>query len=117
MGGAKKKSPAQQEKSQTDATSKTSGAKKKGKKQEKSEGSKSEISVIVNEEQAMKFIKNAKVLTVQELARQTGVKISAANSSIFGMTSGSTRFSSITSSVADISVFGLGLMSKYTQHL
>src|SRR3989338_4846155 len=77
MGGAKKKSPAQQEKSQTDEASKTSGAKKKGKKHEKSEGSKSEISVIVNEEQAMKFIKSAKVLTVQELARQTGVKISA----------------------------------------
>ncbi len=35
MGGAKKKSPAQQEKSQTDETSKISGAKKKGKKQEK----------------------------------------------------------------------------------
>jgi len=35
--------------------------------------------VIVNEEQAMKFIKNAKVITVQELARQLGVKISAAN--------------------------------------
>ena len=32
MGGAKKKSPAQQEKSQIDETSKTSGAKKKGKK-------------------------------------------------------------------------------------
>ena len=80
MGGAKKKSPAQQEKSQTDEASKTSGSKKKGKKHEKSEGSKSEISVIVNEEQAMKFIKSAKVLTVQELARQTGVKISAANS-------------------------------------
>ena len=28
----------------------------------------------------MKFIKNAKVITVQELARQLGVKISAANS-------------------------------------
>ncbi len=80
MGGAKKKSPAQQEKSQMDDSTKTGGAKKKGKKQEKSEGSKSEISVIVNEEQAMKFIKGAKVLTVQELARQTGVKISAANS-------------------------------------
>jgi small subunit ribosomal protein S25e len=80
MGGAKKKSPAQQEKSQMDEATKTSGAKKKGKKQEKSEGSKSEISVIVNEEQASKFIKSAKVLTVQELSRQTGVKISAANS-------------------------------------
>ena len=40
---------------------------------------KNEISVIVNEEQAMKFIKSAKVITVQDFARQTGTKISAAN--------------------------------------
>ena len=81
MGGAKKKSPAQQEKSQADESAKKSGVKKKSKKKEKSdEGSaKAEISVIVNEEQAMKFIKNAKVVTVHELAKQTGVKISAAN--------------------------------------
>ena len=81
MGGAKKKSPAQQQKSQTDEAAKKSGEKKKGKKKDKSdEGSaKAEISVIVNDEKAMKFIKNAKVITVQELARQTGVKISAAN--------------------------------------
>ena len=80
MGGAKKKSPAQQEKSQIDESQKKSGAKKKGKKKEKTEGEgKSEISVIVNEEQATKIIKNAKVITVQEMARQTGVKISAAN--------------------------------------
>jgi len=78
MGGAKKKSPAQQQKSQTDDAAKKAGEKKKGKK--KDEGSsKAEITVIVNEEQAMKFIKNAKVITVQELARQLGVKISAAN--------------------------------------
>ena len=82
MGGAKKKSPAQQEKSQTDEAEKKSGTKKKkGKKSDKSEGDskKAEISVIVNETQAMKIIKNVKVLTVQELARQMGVKISAAN--------------------------------------
>lgn len=78
MGGAKKKSPAQQQKSQTDDAAKKAGEKKKGKK--KDEGSsKAEITVIVNEEQAMKFIKNAKVITIQELARQLGVKISAAN--------------------------------------
>ena len=77
MGGAKKKSPAQQEKSQTDSKGTKKG--KKGEK-EKSEGvSKPEISVILTDEQAMKFLKNAKVITVQELARQTGVKISAAN--------------------------------------
>jgi small subunit ribosomal protein S25e len=80
MGGAKKKSPAQQEKSQTGEAAKASGSKKKGKKAEKSEGGRAEISVILNDEQAMKFIKNAKVLTVHDLAKQTGVKISAANS-------------------------------------
>jgi small subunit ribosomal protein S25e len=80
MGGAKKKSPAQQEKSQTDESTKKSGEKKRDKKKGKEEGSsKAEISVIVNEEQAMKIIKSAKVLTVQELARQLGVKISASN--------------------------------------
>lgn len=81
MGGAKKKSPAQQQKSQTDEATKTSGEKKKGKKKDKSESgsSKAEITVIVNEEQAMKFIKNTKVITVQELARHLGVKISASN--------------------------------------
>jgi small subunit ribosomal protein S25e len=81
MGGAKKKSPAQQEKSQTDDSTKKPDLKKKGKKKEKSaEGStKAEITVIVNEEQAMKYIKSAKVITIQDLSRQTGVKISAAN--------------------------------------
>jgi len=79
MGGAKKKSPAQQEKSQTDESAKKSGEKRKGKKKEEGGSSKAEISVIVNEEQAMKIIKSAKVLTVQDLARQLGVKISASN--------------------------------------
>lgn len=81
MGGAKKKSPAQQEKSQKDESQKKSGEKKKGKKKEKSEegSAKAEISVIVNEDRAAKVIKNAKVITVQDLARQTGVKVSAAN--------------------------------------
>ena len=80
MGGAKKKSPAQQQKTQSDDAAKKAGEKKKGKKKDKDEGSsKAEITVIVNEDQAMKFIKSAKVITVQELARQLGVKISAAN--------------------------------------
>ena len=53
---------------------------KKGKK-DKGEGGpkKAEITVMVNEQQAMKIIQNSKVVTVQDLARQTGVKISAAN--------------------------------------
>ena len=81
MGGAKKKSPAQQEKSQGEENAKKSAEKKKGKKKDKSgEGSsKAEITVIVNEEQAMKFIKNSKVITIQELSRHLGIKISAAN--------------------------------------
>ena len=54
---------------------------KKGKK-DKGESSgvrKAEITVMLNEQQAMKVIQNSKVVTVQDLARQTGVKISAAN--------------------------------------
>ena len=73
MAGGKKPTGGKQDKS---------GAKdsKKGKK-DKGEGGpkKAEITVIVNEQQAMKIIQNSKVITVQDLARQTGVKISAAN--------------------------------------
>ncbi len=81
MGGAKRKSPAQQERSQKDESGKKSGDKKKSKKGSKSEGGskKAVISVIVNDENAMKFIKSAKVVTVQELSRKMGVKISSAN--------------------------------------
>ncbi len=80
MGGSKKKSPAQKQKTQSDDASKKSGEKKGKKKGKSDEGSsKAEITVIVNQEQAMKFIKNAKVITVQELARHLGVKISATN--------------------------------------
>ena len=73
MGGAKKPTPAKDKSQGTKDT-------KKGKK-EKGEGgpAKAEITVIVKEQQAMKIIQNAKVVTVQDLARQTGVKISAAN--------------------------------------
>ena len=74
MGGAKKPSPAKQEKTQ--------GARdaKKGKK-DKGEGGpkKAEITVVVNEQQAMRIIKGSKVVTAHDLARQTGIKISAAN--------------------------------------
>ncbi len=78
MGGSKNKSPAQKEKSQKSETDKKGDTKKKDKDKSKREP-KSEISVIVDEPQAMKFIKSSKVVTVQELSRQTGVKISAAN--------------------------------------
>ena len=72
MAGAKNQS----------STNKSSGSKdSKKSKKDKVEGGikKAEITVMVNEEQAMKIIKNSKVVTVQDLARQTGVKISAAN--------------------------------------
>ena len=67
-------------------TNKSTGSKdtkkdtKKGKKDKVEGGTKkAEIIVMLNEQQAMKVIKNSKVVTVQDLARQTGVKISAAN--------------------------------------
>ena len=74
MGGAKKTTTATKDKSSSPKDS------KKGKK-DKGEGGpkKAEITVMVNEQQAMKIIQNSKVITVQDLARQTGVKISAAN--------------------------------------
>ena len=57
--------------------------KKGGKKGKKDQGEggpkKAEITVIINEQEASKIIQNAKVITVHYLARQTGVKVSAAN--------------------------------------
>ena len=72
-GGSKDKS--------SDTKTKASGIKDTKKKKDKGEGGpkKAEIVVIVNEQQALKIIQNSKVITVQDLARQTGVKISAAN--------------------------------------
>ncbi|HMK32389.1 MAG TPA: MarR family transcriptional regulator [Nitrosopumilaceae archaeon] len=77
MGGAKKKSPAQAEKSQAAEAAKKEGGSKKGEKKEQK--SKTTISVIIDENQTMNFIKNSKVFTVQEVSRQAGVKVSAAN--------------------------------------
>ena len=73
MGGGKKPTA-------TKGTKPSTKDSKKGKK-DKVEGGvkKAEIIVAVNEQQAMKIIQNSKVVTVQDLARQTGVKISAAN--------------------------------------
>jgi len=82
MGGSKKTSPAQAQKRQKDEASKKDGTKsKKGKKDDKGEkkSAKVVITVVLGEEQANKIISGSKVITVQELARQTGVKISAAN--------------------------------------
>ena len=75
MGSSKNKSPAQKEKSQ-----KNEATTKKSKKTEKDAGSKNKTSVIIDEGKAAKYINDAKVITVQDLARQTDVKISEANS-------------------------------------
>ena len=72
MGGSKNKSPAQKDKSQKkDADPK---------KSKKSNVVKTELSVVIDESKATKYINTAKVITVQDLARQTEVKISQANS-------------------------------------
>jgi small subunit ribosomal protein S25e len=74
MGGAKKPTTAKKGKESNTKDS------KKGKKDKGESGPrKAEITVMVNEQQAMKIIQNSKVVTIQDLARQTGVKISAAN--------------------------------------
>ena len=75
MGGSKNKSPAQKDKSQ-----KKDVDLKKSKKSEKSNIAKTGPSVIIDESKAIKYINAAKVITVQDLARQTDVKISEANS-------------------------------------
>ncbi|RNJ75082.1 MAG: MarR family transcriptional regulator [Nitrosopumilus sp. H13] len=73
MGGSKKPTAAKKEKS-SDSKS------KKGKKDRGETGPrKAAIVVAINEQQAMKIIEGAKVLTIHDLARQTGVKISTAN--------------------------------------
>ena len=75
MGGSKNKSPAQKDKSQ-----KNDADPKKSKKSEKSNVAKTGHSIIIDESKATKYINAAKVITVQDLARQTEVKISQANS-------------------------------------
>ena len=73
MGGAKKPTAASRDKA--------SGSRDTKKKKDRGEGGpkKAEITVMVNSKQAMKIIQNSKVITAQDLARQTGVKISASN--------------------------------------
>ena len=72
MGGSKNKSPAQKDKSQKkDADPK---------KSTKGNVTKTVLSIIIDETKATKYINTAKVITVQDLARQTEVKISEANS-------------------------------------
>jgi len=75
MGGSKNKSPAQKDKSQ-----KKGADPKKSKKSEKSNVANTGHSIIIDESKATKYINAAKVITVQDLARLTEVKISEANS-------------------------------------
>lgn len=92
MGGAKKPTAANKDKS---SGSKDSKKGKKDKGAVESGPKRAEIIVKVNGEQALKIVRGAKVITAQELARQLGVKISAAN-----------RFLKETVSNGDVSVIG-----------
>ena len=70
--GNKNKSVSSNEKSQKPKDS-------KGKKDKRPDSDKKEVAVFINEQEATKIITSTKVITVQELARQTNVKISTAN--------------------------------------
>ena len=69
--GSKNKSVSSSEKSQS--------GKDKAKKDKKEHSEKKEVSVFINEDEAGKIIKSSKVITIQDLPRQTNVKISTAN--------------------------------------
>lgn len=77
MGGAKKKSIGNQEKTSKDSPA----ADEQGKKGEKKGPiKKQKSSIVIEEPQGLKTIKNMKPITCQALARLMGVKISVANS-------------------------------------
>jgi small subunit ribosomal protein S25e len=76
MGGSKNKSPAQKEKTQ-----KKGVEDKKTSKQSKEKRVNLDT-VNINETQAVKYIKNSKVVTAYGLAREANVKISIANAYI-----------------------------------
>jgi len=69
--GSKNKSVSSSEKSQ--------GGKDKTKKDKKDHSEKKEVAVFINENDASKIIKSSKAITIQDLAKQTNVKISTAN--------------------------------------
>tara|TARA_B110000014_G_scaffold200858_1_gene150437 strand:+ start:67 stop:366 length:300 start_codon:yes stop_codon:yes gene_type:complete len=69
--GSKNKSVSSNEKSQS--------GKDKGKKEKKEHSEKKDVAVFINEDEASKIIKSSKAITIQDLARQTNVKISTAN--------------------------------------
>ena len=74
MGGSKNKSPAQKDKAQQ-----KKDAEQKKSKKSKDGDSKTEISVLINESQALKYMKNTNAITAHDLAKNTSVKISTAN--------------------------------------
>jgi len=69
--GSKNKSVSSNEKS--------AAGKDKTKKDKKDHSEKKEVAVFINEDEASKIIKSSKAITIQDLARQTNVKISTAN--------------------------------------
>jgi len=69
--GSKNKSVSSNEKSQS--------GKDKTKKDKKEHSEKKDVAVFINEDEANKIIKSSKAITIQDLARQTNVKISTAN--------------------------------------
>jgi len=79
MGGTKNKSSGASPKSQDDGSQQAGVKKDKG---GKGLPQKAKITVVLNEEHAMKALAGLKAITPQELARKTGVKISIANAFI-----------------------------------
>ena len=61
------------------SSEKSQSGKDKTKKDKKDASEKKEVAVFINEEEANKIIKSSKAITIQDLARQTNVKISTAN--------------------------------------
>ncbi len=76
MGGSKNKSPAQKEKTQK------KGAEEKKTSKQSKEKRVNLDTVNINETQAVKYIKNSKVVTAYSLAKEVNVKISIANAYI-----------------------------------
>ena len=66
------------------ASAQDKGRESKSKKEKGTGPAKAEITVTLTEKQAARFTRHAKVITAQELARQTGVKVSAANKYLRG---------------------------------
>ena len=52
---------------------------KDNKKDKSQSPPKADITVVLTEKQVAKYMKSARVITVQEMAKQAGVKVSAAN--------------------------------------